>query len=457
MHRDILYKISDFSFTYPFSSHKISILGDILISRGEVVLVTGKSGAGKSTLLYALKGLFPEIIKGKLSGKLWFNQQLIQDISVQERLKIGVVFQNPSHQIINRLVMDELAFGLENLGLSREVIVDKIISFSHKYRVNHLLDRYIGTLSGGERQRIILLSIILTNPEVLLLDEPTAFLDPNSAWLFMDLVHQVSKNKTIIIVEHNICYVKDMLTRVLVIDEYGVIQEGLDSDILDEKLCMMNSSIKDNSFLDPILEVKNLTFAYKRAEVIFSNLSFILNKAECLGIMGASGIGKSTLLKLIMGFEKFCDGEIKLNGVNINNISKKSLYSYVGLLFQNPENHFLYDSVEEELDYDEESIGFFDLYEVRHQNPFTLSEGQKRRLSLGILCVKQSCEVYLLDEPSFGQDYANKIKLIELIKNLQNCGASFIIVSHDEMFIKSLCDRVINLTFKKTENHSIIK
>ena len=438
-----LYSITDFCFSYPFSTSKVSITGEISINQGDVVLITGASGAGKSTLLYALKGVFPDIIKGNLLGMLKFKGKPIGELSGLERLKIGIVFQNPNHQIINRLVIDELAFGLENLGLNPEQIITKINQISEEYQLSHLLNRELVSLSLGEKQRIILLSIILTEPEVLLLDEPTAFLDREAASLFMQLVKQVSYNKTIIIIEHNLDYVQSIINRVFNVDEFGVIQEVPLSQFIaiEYKQIQQPISVKNSA---TVLRVSNLSFGYNLAQLLFKNLNFSLNEGECLGIVGSSGIGKSTLLRLLAGLETNYNGSITVYNQDIRTVTRKWLYSELGLLLQNSENHFLYTSVAKELNNDTSIIELFGLTQVKNHNPFTLSEGQKRRLSLAILFSKR-CKIYLLDEPSFGQDIVNKSKLIELIRTMQQSGASFIIVSHDEQFVNSLCNQVFKL------------
>jgi len=416
------------------------------IYRGDVILITGKSGAGKSTLLYALKGLFPDIIKGNLSGSIEFNGQPISQLTAQQRLKIGIVFQNPNQQIINRLVIDELAFGLENLSYSPMQIRNEIEQVAHKYNLSHLLSRELTSLSLGEKQRIILLSVILTQPEVLLLDEPTAFLDAGAAHLFMQLVQEVSHNKTVVIVEHNLDFVKNIVTRVLNVNHSGTIEEMPHNSLaLDNYSQNYIPLIKTDKKL--LLEVNELTFAYNQNLPLFTQLSFTLYAGECLGIVGASGAGKSTLLKLLAGIERNYGGSIRIANKDIKTIDKKNLYRQLGLLLQNPENHFLATSVAKELDNDLALLELFDLLALKEYNPFTLSEGQKRRLSLAIV-FKQVCNIYLLDEPSFGQDMSNKIKLINLIRTLQASGASFIIVSHDDEFIRSLCNRVVNLNNK---------
>ncbi len=452
----MLYSMSNFSFKYPFSHSGINLDGLVDIYAGDIVLINGKSGSGKSTLLYALKGLLPNTIFGEISGEILFKGDSINNLSSKDKLKIGLIQQNPDSQIINSQVFDELAFGLENMMLEPSLIKEKVLSLAHRFNLSHLLKRDTNTLSGGEKQKIAFLSVILTDPEVVLLDEPTAFLDPDSAASFMQLLHEVRHGKTIIIIEHNTHYVQGIANRYFEIDSNGYIGE---QDINSKLFYVANQLQKNDSALKlaeiselsrtqdintPVLEVRDLSYAYYKDKQLFSKISFFLQPQQILGIIGKSGAGKSTLLKILARFIK-TKNNVFINGLEINSLKAKQLYAQIGLLFQNPENHFLFSDVEKELNYDNTMLELFDLSKVAKQNPFTLSEGQKRRLSFGVLKATFDRRIYLLDEPSFGQDNDNKLILVNLIKQMRQGGASFIIVSHDNNFLAALCDKIINI------------
>ncbi|MFN8770220.1 MAG: ABC transporter ATP-binding protein [Neisseriaceae bacterium] len=451
-----MYTLSNLTIKYPFSNSQIRIIGNIIINSSDVVLITGRSGCGKSTLLYALKGLFPEVIAADIQGDILFNDMSINSLSKEEKLKIGLISQNPDNQMLNRQVIDELAFGLENLQIKPDAIKLQIEDTLNRFNLKHLLNREINTLSGGEKQKVALLSVILTNPDVILLDEPTAFLDPESAKSFMELIHELRKGKTIIIIEHNIHYVADIINRCFTIEDDGTIHE---INFSQYKLSVEDiiSTPKPNNIslfdtVPPLLEVKNLSFGYSKNEKIIDNLSFSVYPGEIVGIIGRSGAGKSTLLKLLSRFIKTHDS-VFLNTREINSYTNKEFYSQLGLLFQNPENHFLFDSVAKEVNDDKKILEFFELNKVKQQNPFTLSEGQKRRLSFAILKSTFNRTLYLFDEPTFGQDMMNKDKIIQLIQKMQQDRITFIIVSHDYAFINKVCNRIIYLTRIIDENN----
>src|SRR5579863_4305633 len=224
-----VYNIESFKFRYPNSKLSISIEGTLVINSGDIILLQGDSGSGKSTLLLALSGIIPKLINGKLSGNILFHNQNITELA--DANHIGYIGQNPHNQLICETVYQELAFGLENQGLESILIRQKIEQYSIKFKTTHLLHREARTLSGGEKQKINLLAILIMEPEVLLLDEPTAFLDPESAMEIIAILEEHSKQKTVIIIEHNIHYLKDFVNRVIIINNHGQITEHDPSNI----------------------------------------------------------------------------------------------------------------------------------------------------------------------------------------------------------------------------------
>ncbi|RTK93470.1 MAG: ATP-binding cassette domain-containing protein, partial [Neisseriaceae bacterium] len=296
--------------------------------------------------------------------------------------------------------------------------------------ITHLLTRKISTLSGGEKQKINLLSILLTEPEVLLLDEPTAFLDADSAQQIIEVLKIYATDKTVIIIDHNQHYYKNFVSRIINIANNQIEEINLDSYKWHNEY--PTNQIPHNSN-DILLNIQNLNFAYKDAkDNLLNNISLKVHKGEIAVISGKNGNGKSTLLKLIAKLIP-SQNSIFLQNKDITNIKQKEYWQQVSLLWQNPENHFLFNSVAEELKDNPELINTFDLTEQIQNNPYCLSEGQKRRLSLAITLLKPR-QLILLDEPTFGQDFANKVILLEIIKKLAKLGHSFIIISHDEEF-----------------------
>ncbi|MDD3052758.1 MAG: ATP-binding cassette domain-containing protein, partial [Candidatus Cloacimonetes bacterium] len=337
-----IYRIRNFCFTYPFNKNTITLNGEINILQNDIVLINGVSGVGKSTLLYALKGLIPNVIMGAMEGEIIYKDRNISDSSIYERIKIGYLFQNPSSQMINRTVKQELAFGLENLEMSPIVIGKKVNNFLHEFSLTHLSERELYTLSGGEKQIIALLSVLITDPEVVLFDEPTSFLDPVSARNFFEIFSTFARHKTIVIIEHNHEYLKHYITRFIEIDDTGNIVEKPLSQIRWSKnfpLKVPDVKITDKLFIS----IRNLSFSFPQKEIL-KDLFLDICKGEIISIVGVNGSGKTTLLKIISNANKNYTGNIKLEGRDIKLIDKKELYSRIAIVMQNPENHFLFNS-----------------------------------------------------------------------------------------------------------------
>lgn len=438
-----VYQVTDFKFNYPFSLQQISLNGTFTIESGECILLQGASGSGKSTLLAALKGLIPHLIAGNLSGEIKFHNRTITDLNEQDLLKIGYLQQNPDSQLICPDVYSELAFGLENQGFTPATIDYKIMTITEKFSLSQLLNRKVNSLSGGEKQKINLLAILLLEPEVLLLDEPTAFLDPESASQIMQIIAEYVRDKTVIIIEHNLHYLQNLVNRSLYIDENGkIIPQNLEQinwqQVLPEQKCKYQTTQEHTD----LLNIKQLNYSYNQDQMILRNINLQVKSGDVISILGKNGAGKSTLLKLIAGILP-TERMIYWQQQDITKSKKAQLWTDISLLWQNPETHFLFNQVTEEVS-QTQMLDTFNLMNQSKQNPFTLSEGQKRRLSLAIALNNQP-QLILLDEPSFGQDYANKLRLIEYINQLASNGMSFIIISHDLNFVNAVSQKIYEL------------
>ena len=222
---------------------------------------------------------------------------------------------------------------------------------------------------------------------------------------------------------------------------------GFINELSLDKIRWKNSypKIEKNKIKDKenFLEVKNLSFAYKKNEIL-KNLNFSLKKGEIVSLIGKNGAGKTTFLKLISKALKKYYGDIFLENKNIRKINYKKYYTKLALLFQNPENHFLYNSLKKELDNNISLLDTFNIDADPDKNPFLLSEGEKRRLSIAIL-FNLGREIFLLDEPTFGQDYKSKLLLINLIQEMKKREKTFLIVTHDLSFAYSVSDKIYEL------------
>ena len=414
---------------------------NITINHLDIILLTGESGCGKSTFFHILKGLIPDFIPGKISGDILYHEENLFTLTENQKNKIALLWQNPDAQFINSDVYKELALPLENMGIDPKDIEHKINECVEKFNIHHLINKKAHELSGGEKQKINLIALLLRDPDVLLLDEPTAFLDTKSINMLIQTLKHISPHKTIIIIEHNHHYFKDLINRHFVINKNGEIREEDIRNIQWEPIYNIpkNAHHTNATNHNPLLHIKH----YARKDYYQIN-NFTIYKQDIIGINGDNGIGKSTLLHAIAKLIKTDKKSIYYNNQDITDIHWKKYFTYCTLLFQNSEHHFLYNSVIEETD----NLDILDKIGLKNKtshNPFSLSEGQKRRLSLAILW-NMDCELYLLDEPTFGQDLKNKNILCDMIYNMNTLGKTFVIISHDLPFLKAICNKVYQLT-----------
>ena len=458
---DTIINVSSLSFGYAGSD--VLVLEDITfdIKKGEIALIIGASGSGKTTLLKMLdKSMIPE---GRLSGKAEYYGRQISSLSKAEAaVKIGYVGQNPDNQIVTDKVWHELAFGLENLGVPNADIRRRVAEMSEYFGITGWYDKNTEELSGGQKQLLNLASIMVMRPEVLLLDEPTAQLDPLAKKKFLDTVLELNKDFgiTIMCVEHNLADIYSKADKVLVLEDgkliyngsprktaeslvktenplvYGLpssvrIYEGCKKDITFETDCPLtvkegrkwiaSLNIKGGSYVsqdkhyetgDTAVSVKNVFFRYtKNSANVLENISFDIEKGRITALLGSNGAGKTTLLRLMSGIKKPISGKVKVNG-------------RCAVLPQNPMALLSQISVEEELasavmDKGNVSVKDMDrkqrielafnmlertgLLRVRKQHPYDLSGGQQQRLAFAKILLYEP-DIILLDEPTKGID-----------------------------------------------------
>jgi energy-coupling factor transporter ATP-binding protein EcfA2 len=404
---------NDFKFNHIGSSHTLYSNTHIEFNYGDVVLITGSSGSGKSTLLH--------LIKGVLHNKSI--RVATQDISL--------LLQNPDAQFITKDAFHELAFTLENLAMPTTSILDAIYTHVTTFSINHLLNRPASLLSRGEKQIINLLALLIVKPKILLLDEPTSFLDVQYLNIFITIINTIKNDTVIIIADHNVHLIHNIVNRYFYLSDHGEILQGqyTNNPIVTQRVT--------KHMLDTLLEIKYCTT--KTSSI--KNIS--IDSGEIIGIMGDNGAGKSTLLQNIATPLTNTDNIILYKGHDIKNIKWQQYYSQIALLMQNSEHHFLYDRVSLEIE-DHDLLTKLNLLTVKNMNPFCISEGQKRRLALGIICNLERT-IYLLDDPTFGQDSNNKQIIADIIIDMNHQGKTFLIASHDKQFLQIICDRIITL------------
>jgi energy-coupling factor transport system ATP-binding protein len=409
------------------------------IAAGETVVITGPSGCGKSTLCRAIGGFIPELIPAAVEGGIRVaGEPVWATDSAQIAQQVGYVQQDPDAQICTLRVEREVAFGPENLRLPTDEIRARVDDGLRAVGIEHLRHRETTELSGGEKQRLAIASILAMRPHVLLLDEPTANLDPDGACSLFALLCQLREERgmTLVIVEHRVRPLLAMRPRLLVLDRGRLVDRHEREHIAPRDLGATEpiSTIVPGA---PLCSVDRLSFGYDAP--LLEDLSFDLRRGEILGVIGPNGGGKTTLLRLIAGLAEPDAGRIDRP------------LGRLGFVFQHPHHQIFARTVSGEILIDgaEREPGEIDrwlaegrLDELADAPPLSLSLGEQRRLTL-LTALRRRPDLLLLDEPFIGQDRRNVAWIVSRIREHCASGGGVILVSHDIPLVGALADRLL--------------
>ena len=415
-------RAQNLSFQYPQDDRGLPPIS-LNINPGEITLVTGPSGCGKSTLARCLMGLIPHLYNGELAGEVWLNGYRTDEVYIwQLAEKAGMVFQNPAAQMLAPSVEEEIIFGLENLGLEKGEIKTRLETVLEKFNLAHMRERNPQTLSGGEQQRLALAAIMARQPNVLILDEPLSMLDTTAAEeLIAHLEDFAAEGKSLVMFEHRQEYLEG-------VEKLRHVK--LEGKKKEEKSLSENGLSKKDA--DFTLKIKNLNVNLG-GRVILDNLNLSLNSGQVVAIVGRNGVGKTTLLRSLAGLQKY-EGNTQITTAD------KKQTPDLGMVFQNPDLQLFNPSVKEEFLYHlpdpdmahyQELISLLDLERYENTPPLLLSEGEKKRVALGLVLMRQPKHGVLLDEPSLGQDCIHKTTLMQILSALANAGQLIILTTHD--------------------------
>jgi len=491
-------KINNVSFTYPNETNPILKNMNLTIHQGEFIVLIGQSGCGKSTLLRHFKReLRPH---GTMTGTIFYKdcdlEQLDAEVAAAD---IGYVFQNSDNQIVTDKVWHELAFGLESLGIDAPTIRRRVAEMANFFGIQKWFHHKTTELSGGQKQLLNLASIMVMQPKLLLLDEPTSQLDPIAALEFIQTLHRLNKELgiTIILIEHRLEEVLPLADRVLIMDEGSILFDGLPKEILkalpanhamitalptatkifhllngngpipltiregQHWLSNQQYNFTSSNTLprtsktdtDIILEAKDIAFRYEKNGLdIVHHFNLQVKKQEFVTIIGGNGTGKSTVLAILSGLQKPYHGKVFLFNKAIKSYSNKQLYQqYLTLLPQNPKTLFVQKTVHQELDdmahlhkmseaKIQETVQLFNLTHLLNRHPYDLSGGEQQKLALAKLLLIEP-KILLLDEPTKGLDAHAKEELAGILKDLQAKGMTIIMVTHDIEFSAKYSNR----------------
>ena len=500
--------ISAKNLTFSYSDCATPSIDDVSIEvlASDFILLTGPSGSGKSSLCRVFNGLIPHFYGGTITGSVSVcGMDPLRTDTRRMSTKVGMVFQDPENQIVTSSVEREIAFGLENLGMSKMVIAKRVEEMLDTIGIADLRKKGTDELSGGEKQKVAIASVMAMHPEVLVLDEPTSSLDPISAdevlRVVKDLNHEFGL--TVILTEHRIDRVVPFVDRVLYMSggrlcfdgtprewvstvdesEYGLPQMMELGRYLKERgyLQEIPLSVKEgrqrltdvfarhwtgmrmkeevrNGWGEAVIGLQDVSFRYEKGVTALKDVTLDVLPGEFVAIVGRNASGKSTLAKHLNATLLPTKGRVTILGKDTRRTTTAELSRDVGMVFQNPNLHLFADTVYDEVAFvlnnrklpedfiDRKVRGIIDYFELtRYLDTFPrdLSGGERQRVALASVMVGDP-KVLLLDEPTRGMEYRRKRRLMDYLREYHKRGGTVILISHDmELVAQEPVERVI--------------
>jgi energy-coupling factor transport system ATP-binding protein len=454
---------------------------DLHIEPGERILLLGPSGAGKSTLLLGLAGLLDSTGGAAEEGRLLLDEAPAR----RARDRVGIVFQDPETQLVMGRAGDDVAFGLENRAVPTDAIWPRVNAALAAVEFPYGPERSTSALSGGEKQRLALAGVLALRPGLLLLDEPTANLDPEGADRLRDVLRSILEHghATMVLVEHRIDEVLPLIDRVVVLEAGGgVVADGDPLSVFRSQGSALEEAgvwvpghrvspppHRDRPPAETLVLAEGAGFTYPGAVLpALVQAEAQVRSSEALAITGPNGSGKTTLALLLGGLLRpgsgaVVAGEALAPGHGHDPIwrwAADRLVGAIGSVFQEPEHQFLAGTALDELAIGPRRIGLsaaearsravellerLRLSHVAEANPFSLSGGEKRRLSVATALATAPAAL-MLDEPTFGQDRRTWAELLDLLAGLRDSGRAICVVTHDRDFANALADRTLRLS-----------
>ncbi|MFX1326542.1 MAG: ABC transporter ATP-binding protein [Promethearchaeota archaeon] len=477
-------EFSDFYWKYKSSKDLVLKSINLKINKGDFVGVMGPTGAGKSTLCFCINGLIPLRTRGWIKGTVEIFGKNTRTAKMHELgTRIGLIFQDPETQFIMMTVEDEIAIGLETLGLERNDIKERIEWALRLVGLEGYEEKSPDELSGGQKQRIAIASIMAMRPEILILDEPTSDLDPQGKQEIFEVLESIRKefDLTIILVSHDTKKVIEFCNRIILIDDGEIKLDESTSqlsyhikllnelgiyhptDALDyqESLEQKIESKLEISKKNPIIDINNLSFSYPNQTQALKNINLKIFSSDFIAIIGKNGSGKTTLIKHFNGLLKPQQGNVQLKNKSINEYSISKISQIIGYCYQNPDHQLFKNTIREEIEFGLKNLKFhereierryneiielLDLkkFEEIYKSTFYLSKGIRQRLALASVLVLKP-EILIIDEPTTGQDYRMIEEFMKILKNLHENNSTIIIVTHDPRVIAKYSKEVIIL------------
>jgi len=502
-------EIKDLTFTYPGAAAPTLNHVDLNIEKGDFIAIVGNNGCGKSTLCKVMNGLIPHFISGEFEGVVLADGVDTQTVEIGDLAKIvGYVYQDFENQIVRPTVLDDASYACMNYAMPD--YLERGRQALKNCGLEGKDDEYIWQLSGGQTHLLALAGAVSLEPKVLILDEPIAQLDPRHADLIYGILKDLNERlgKTIIVIEHHTEYIADYCKHVVLLKEGHVewmlpTREALDkvetlqaSNIFPPQVTLAAYRLRDQgklahdlvlpstitagkeafkqlAFVEPKIQERksqgketsvsfqNISVSYRTVKgepkKIYEQMNLDLHKGEKIALIGSNGAGKSTMMKLMTGLVKPNEGEIYLKGLPVHNTKPEQLSKHVSMVYQNPEDMFIKDSIEADIayamqvrnvaDWQEKTADLlerFRLTNLKDRDGRLLSGGQMRRASLAI-GVALRPEILLLDEPTANLDIATRKEIMKTLKDMEDVTDTVMIATHDMQLVSEWAERIIVL------------
>jgi len=409
-----LIEVKDLKYTYPHSEKPVLTDVSLTVQSGEFILLTGPSGCGKTTLCRCLNGLIPKFYNGVMEGSIKVAGLDTKENPIMKLAQhVGLIFQNPDNQIFALTVEKDIAFGLENLGVPKEEMYREIEWAVETTGLQQLRQRATHELSGGQKQRLTIASVLAMRPDIIVMDEPTSFLDPVGAEHIFSVLDHLNKELgiTIILIEHRMDLAVKYVDRMIVLNEGRVVQDGEPTMVLaDDQTRLLGVGIPrvfelarrlnsrgvnfsklpvsaqqfynelkprlpkhrppETECIDtlsgfageyhhqPTVQVRDVCFTYPGSVEALRDVSLTIYQGDYVAIMGENGAGKTTLVKHFNGLLKPSRGKVTVNSVDVSTLSVAQLARHIGLVFQNPDDQLFEETVEKEISFALRNFGF---------------------------------------------------------------------------------------------------